>query len=57
MVYYPVAADTKQQFANGTVEEIVYRLLQEKQNLAQNVMVPSDKLNIEQELYEQIYNE
>jgi hypothetical protein len=46
---------TRQQFANGTVEEIVHRLLQEKQNLAHHVIVPSEKLNLENEIFKQFH--
>jgi SNF2 family DNA or RNA helicase len=50
-VYYPIVTDTEKLTANGTVEEIVHRLLTEKQQLASNVIVPSKKMNIEDEVF------
>jgi len=49
-VYYPIVTDQAGMTANGTVEEIVHRILMEKQELATNVIVSSKKVNIEEEI-------
>jgi hypothetical protein len=37
--------------SNGTVEEIVHKILSEKQELASNVITTSKKMNIEEEVF------
>ncbi|NGZ74081.1 DEAD/DEAH box helicase [Saccharibacillus alkalitolerans] len=49
-VYYPVVSDDRGITKNGTVEEIVHRLLTEKQDMASSVIVSSRKLDIESEV-------
>jgi SNF2 family DNA or RNA helicase len=49
-VYYPIVTDTCNMTAQGTVEEIVHKILMEKQALATNVIVSSKKINIEDEI-------
>ena len=49
-VYYPIVTDNQQMTANGTVEQIVHRILHEKQSLAANVITSSKKMNIEDEV-------
>jgi SNF2 family DNA or RNA helicase len=48
-VYYPIAI-SNEQWLERTVEQIVDTLLQEKQQLANNIIVPSKQLDIEKEL-------
>ncbi|WP_052723848.1 DEAD/DEAH box helicase [Paenibacillus wulumuqiensis] len=49
-VYYPIVADIDGLTKNGTVEEIVHRILTDKQEVASSVIVSSRKLNIEDEV-------
>lgn len=49
-VYLPIVADTSGMTRKGTVEEIVHRLLSDKQEMASAVIVSSKKLNIEDEV-------
>ena len=49
-VYYPIVTDSTGITSNGTVEEIVHRILQEKQELASNVITTSRKVNMEEEI-------
>ncbi|WP_084064669.1 DEAD/DEAH box helicase [Paenibacillus stellifer] len=49
-VYYPIVADTQGLTKQGTVEEIVHKLLTDKQEMASSVIVSSRKLNIEDEV-------
>ncbi|MGE8021672.1 DEAD/DEAH box helicase [Peribacillus frigoritolerans] len=49
-VYYPIVTDNKKFMAKGTVEEIVHRILTDKQSLATNVITSSKKMNIEDEV-------
>ncbi|MEB6550733.1 DEAD/DEAH box helicase [Heyndrickxia sporothermodurans] len=50
-VYYPIITDQTGFTSNGTVEEIVHKILQEKQELASNVITTSKKINIEEEVF------
>ncbi|WP_077618309.1 DEAD/DEAH box helicase [Bacillus sinesaloumensis] len=50
-VYFPIVTDEKQSLGR-TVEEIVDKLLEEKQQLSTNIIVPSQELNIEKMLLE-----
>lgn len=49
-VYYPIVADTQSMTKQGTVEEIVHRILSEKQEMASSIIVSSKKLSIEDEV-------
>ncbi len=50
-VYYPIVVDEQHRITEkGTVEEILDELLRDKQALADNVVVPSGWLNVDQEL-------
>ena len=49
-VYYPIVTDSTGITSNGTVEEIVHRILQEKQELASNIITTSKKVDIEEEI-------
>ncbi|WP_264928293.1 DEAD/DEAH box helicase [Paenibacillus sp. LS1] len=49
-VYYPIVTDTQGITKKGSVEEIVHRILSEKQEMASSVMVSSKKLSIEHEV-------
>ncbi len=50
-VYYPIVVDEQHRITEkGTVEEILDELLSDKQALADNVVVPSDWLTVDQEL-------
>jgi SNF2 family DNA or RNA helicase len=49
-VYYPIVTDQQGVLKEGTVEQIVHRILLEKQELASSVIVPSKKINIEEEI-------
>jgi superfamily II DNA or RNA helicase len=49
-VYYPIVTDQDGVLKEGTVEQIVHRILQEKQELASSVIVPSKKIRIEDEI-------
>lgn len=49
-VYYPIVIDDLDKTSNGTVEQIVHRILEEKQVLASNVITSSKKMNIEDEV-------
>lgn len=49
-VYYPIVTDQHGLLKEGTVEQIVHRILQEKQELASSVIVPSKKIKIEEEI-------
>jgi SNF2 family DNA or RNA helicase len=49
-VYYPIVTDQQGILKEGTVEQIVHRILQEKQELASSVIVPSKKIKIEDEI-------
>ncbi|MFY0544963.1 DEAD/DEAH box helicase [Brevibacillus sp. H7] len=49
-VYYPIVTDHGKMTSQGTVEEIVHKILQEKQVLATNVIVSSKKVNMEDEI-------
>ncbi|MEH6954438.1 DEAD/DEAH box helicase [Neobacillus drentensis] len=50
-VYYPIVSDKQKITSNGTVEEIVHKILSEKQALASNVITTSKKMNIEDEVF------
>ncbi|QIZ08473.1 DEAD/DEAH box helicase [Priestia megaterium] len=50
-VYYPIVSDKQKRTSNGTVEEIVHKILSEKQELASNVITTSKKMNIEEEVF------
>ncbi|WP_082343863.1 DEAD/DEAH box helicase [Sulfobacillus thermosulfidooxidans] len=54
-VYYPLAVDRDSFTQQGTVDEIVDRLLSEKQLLADYVVVPSSDLDLEQEILRQTF--
>ena len=54
-VYYPIVTDSIGITSNGTVEEIVHRILQEKQELASNVITTSKKTNIEEEIFKNLF--
>ncbi|MCM3691479.1 DEAD/DEAH box helicase [Neobacillus niacini] len=49
-VYYPIVTDQQGLLREGTVEQIVHRILGEKLELATSVIVPSKKINIEDEV-------
>jgi SNF2 family DNA or RNA helicase len=49
-VYYPIVTDQQGILREGTVEQIVHRILVEKQELASSVIVPSKKVRIEDEV-------
>lgn len=49
-VYYPIVVDSEGITSNGTVEEIVHKILQEKQELASNIITTSKNVNIEEEI-------
>lgn len=49
-VYYPIVADTQGMTKQGSVEEIVHRILSEKQEMASSVIVSSKKLSVEDEV-------
>jgi superfamily II DNA or RNA helicase len=49
-VYYPIVIDKQGVLKEGTVEQIVHRILEEKQSLASSVIVPSKNLRIEEEI-------
>jgi SNF2 family DNA or RNA helicase len=49
-VYYPIVTDGTGATKQGTVEEIVHRILTEKQNLASSIIVSSKKINFEDEV-------
>ncbi|GGK31636.1 hypothetical protein GCM10010965_25590 [Caldalkalibacillus thermarum] len=51
-VYYPIVKDKEGFLSRGTVEEIVHRIINEKIELANSVIVPSNKLGIEEEVLE-----
>lgn len=51
-VYYPMVQDRSEFLSNGTVEEIVHRILEEKQHLAYSIIVPSKKMELEKEVLE-----
>jgi SNF2 family DNA or RNA helicase len=49
-VYYPIVTDQQGLLREGTVEQIVHQILGEKLELATSVIVPSKKINIEDEV-------
>ncbi|MCI3919919.1 DEAD/DEAH box helicase [Paenibacillus sp. TRM 82003] len=49
-VYHPVVTDTEGILSNGTVEQIVARLLHDKEDLARSVIIPSRRIHIEDEV-------
>lgn len=53
-IYYPVVKDMDHSLTNGTVEEIVHKILEEKQTLATSIMTPSKNINIESEVLNQV---
>lgn len=53
-VYYPIVADVSRLTKQGTVEEIVHRLLSDKQEMASSVIVSSRKLSVEDEVLKTI---
>lgn len=54
-VYYPLVVDRESLTQQGTVDEIMDRILSEKQALADLVMVPSGDLDLEQEILRQTF--
>lgn len=54
-VYYPIVTAEKSFLTSGTVEEIVHRILTEKQELASSIIVSSRKLEIENEVLESVF--
>lgn len=54
-VYYPIVTAEKEFLSSGTVEEIVHRILSEKQELASSIIVSSRKLEIEDEVLESAF--
>ncbi|MED2971812.1 DEAD/DEAH box helicase [Fictibacillus sp. B-59209] len=55
-VYYPIVTDPQGALARGTVEEIVHKILSDKQELASNVITASKKMNIEEEVFNLFVN-
>ncbi|MCR2807717.1 DEAD/DEAH box helicase [Paenibacillus soyae] len=55
-VYYPIVTDTENVLRSGTVEQIVHRILSEKQELASSIVVSSRKLDVENEVMAQLFN-
>ncbi|SFC95236.1 DEAD/DEAH box helicase [Bacillus sp. UNCCL81] len=49
-VYHPIVTDTNGFTQNGTVEEIVHRILEEKQHLASNIVTTTKSVNFEDEV-------
>lgn len=49
-VYYPIVTDQENILKSGTVEQIVHRILGEKQELASSIIVSSRKLDVENEV-------
>ncbi|GAK41826.1 hypothetical protein TCA2_4318 [Paenibacillus sp. TCA20] len=54
-VYYPIVTAEQNFLSSGTVEEIVHRILSEKQELASSIIVSSRKLEIENEVLESAF--
>lgn len=54
-VYYPIATDAESWFAQGTVDEIVDRLLQEKTELAVRSLIPMRNDDLQAEVMEQAF--
>lgn len=54
-VYYPIVTAEQSFLSSGTVEEIVHRILTEKQELASSIIVSSRKLEIENEVLESAF--
>lgn len=55
-VYYPLVVDREPRItADGTVDEILDRLLADKQGLANAVVLPSRNLDVQQELLERAF--
>ncbi|WP_261303991.1 DEAD/DEAH box helicase [Paenibacillus andongensis] len=52
-VYCPIVTDNEGVLKQGTVEEIVHRILSEKQELASSIIVSSRKLDLENEILQQ----
>ncbi|MGQ7890670.1 DEAD/DEAH box helicase [Paenibacillus sp. WC2504] len=49
-VYCPIVTDNEGVLKQGTVEEIVHRILSEKQELASSIIISSRKLDLEKEV-------
>ncbi|MCA0757008.1 DEAD/DEAH box helicase [Paenibacillus sp. N4] len=54
-VYYPIVTDQDNILKSGTVEQIVHRILSEKQELASSIVVSSRKLDVETEVMASIF--
>ncbi len=54
-VYYPIVTDQDNTLKSGTVEQIVHRILSEKQELASSIVVSSHKLDMENEVMASIF--
>lgn len=55
-VYYPIVVDQPRVVTErGTLEEIIAQLLDEKQSLAQNIVIPSASMNIERDLIQAMF--
>ncbi|WP_283152654.1 DEAD/DEAH box helicase [Guptibacillus hwajinpoensis] len=51
---YQVITRDSQNFPNGTVEELMHELLENKQELAENVIIPFDMREVQEKVYEKI---
>ncbi|MCG6182295.1 hypothetical protein H1215_02355 [Anoxybacillus sp. LAT_38] len=45
---------SQKNFPNGTVEELMHELLENKRDLAENIIVPFNVLEIQQKIVEQM---
>lgn len=54
-VYYPIVTDDEQMLKDGTVEEIVHRILTGKQDLASSIIVSSRSLDMEDEIMVSVF--
>lgn len=56
-VYYPIVVGESSRFTSGTVEEIVHRILLEKQSLATSIIVPSQQVEIEKNIMNNVFSQ
>lgn len=56
-VYYPIVVGDTNKFGSGTVEEIVHRILLEKQSLATSIIVPSQQLELEKDIMNNMFSQ
>ncbi|SDT09300.1 Superfamily II DNA or RNA helicase, SNF2 family [Paenibacillaceae bacterium GAS479] len=54
-VYYPIVSDEERVLHSGTVEQIMHRIISDKQELATSIVVSSDKLDIQNDVMENVF--